>query len=357
MKNKLKKIFKKLLFYKTIVSVKLSFKKRHSAIENNGEYKKIELTPEEVKEYKDYWSVISKNVNLKTAEICKSFSGKFDKRIIPEEFFPLYLEPKLNSLSNISFLENKSIYNKWFGKGIFPNCYFHKINGNYYDSQLNKIDDIIAYIEALDINFPIVYKPNVDSYGGKDVYFLNSKNEIIDKNKEFINVVVQEKLVQHHSLNKIYSESINTIRVCLLRRPFNNEIVVLNASLRMGKDGSLDNETAGGIVCNIDNNGFLNTYAINKLGQRFFKHPNSNVQFENIIIENYLALIQTSINIAEKLVFANLISLDMCLDNSGNWRCIEINLGGQTIRFSQYAGRPFLGEYTDEIIKYIKNIK
>src|SRR5690606_27721603 len=60
MKKIIKKIFNKLLFYKTILSVKLSFKKRHSAIENNGEYKKIKLTPEEVKEYRDYW-----NVNLK----------------------------------------------------------------------------------------------------------------------------------------------------------------------------------------------------------------------------------------------------------------------------------------------------
>jgi len=44
MKNKLKKILKKIMFYKTLVSVKLNFKKMHSAIENNGEYKIIELT-------------------------------------------------------------------------------------------------------------------------------------------------------------------------------------------------------------------------------------------------------------------------------------------------------------------------
>lgn len=354
MKNKFKFFFEKLLFFKKKMSVKLSFKKRHSAIENNGEYEKIKLSPEEVKEYVDYWSSISKEVNLKTVEICKSFSGKFDKRIIPEEFFPLYIEPKLNSLNNVSFLENKSLYNKWFGNGIFPNCYFHKINGNYYDNQLIKIVDINSFIDNLDIKFPIVYKPNVDSYGGKDVFFLNSKKEIIAKNDEFRNVVVQEKIIQHYSLDKIYSESINTIRVCLLRRPINNQIVLLNASLRMGKDGSLDNETAGGIVCNIDNLGFLNKYAINKYGQRFFKHPNSNVQFENIEIQSYSDLIQTSISIAEKLLYANLISLDMCMDNSGRWRCIEINLGGQTIRFSQYAGRPFFGEYTDEIVEFTK---
>jgi hypothetical protein len=43
---------------------------------------------------------------------------------------------------------------------------------------------------------------------------------------------------------------------------------------------------------------------------------------------------------------------DMSLDDQGRWRCIEVNLEGNTIRFAQYAGQPFFGEFTDEVIDY-----
>lgn len=357
LKKQIKLIFKRLVKGKQIVSVYLGFYKRHKAIMRNGNFKKNDLTASEKKEYLDFWRKVSKFSNVQTAMISKSLSGRYDKFIVPEEVFPIFIEPFLNVKSDIVFLGRKNIYNKWFENEFFPKVYFHKINNVFYDDQLEEIVDFNSFIQDIDMVFPIVLKPSVDSYGGKDVYFLNSKKEIEDLVYKFKNLVIQEKIAQNTLLSEYYDESINTIRVCLLRRPSNNEIVVLNASLRMGKDGSLDNETAGGIVCNINQKGVLNEYAVDKYGYKFFIHPNSGKVFKNTVLPFYNELLENSIVIAKKLVFPNLISLDMCLDSNGKWRCIEVNLVGQTIRFAQYAGTPFFGEYTKEVIDHCLKIE
>lgn len=323
-------------------------------IRHKNVYKKlrlIKLTENEKEIYKDYWGSVSSIVSLKTVEISKSLSGRFDKRIVPEEFFPLYFERMMNSDRSLAYLQNKSIYNKWFEIGLFPVDYFHKINGIYYTSKFEKINEIDQYIAQTmsNIVFPIVVKPNKDSYGGANVYFINNINDLLNTIESFQDLVVQEKIIQSNFLNLFNADSINTVRVCLYRDDLGC-IYVLNTSLRMGKDGSLDNETAGGIVCNIKLNGMLNDYAVDKDANKYNMHPNSGFVFKNKEFPFYSKLIDTSLKVSEKIIGVNLISLDMALDMNNNWRCIEINLFGQTIRFSQYAGQPFFGDFTDQVI-------
>lgn len=333
------------------LSVYSAFNRRHKAIYEQPEFSKNSLTAREKKEYRDYWKNIFPIVNFKTAEISKSLSGKFDKRIVPEEFYSLYIEPALNNDKTVAFLENKSVYNKWFGRGIFPKDFFYKLNGIYYTSNHNKIEDIDDFINNTINNqdFPMVIKPNKGSYGGRDIYFVNTKNEIKEIIKQHPNLVVQEKIVQSELINAFNKDSINTVRVCLYKDN-DGEIYVLNTSIRMGKDGSLDNETSGGIVCNIKSTGVLNSYAVDKYAKKYLSHPNSGFVFADQVFPLYNELLEASKSVFESITEARTISLDMCLDSNEKWRCIELNFFGQTIRFAQYAGQPFLGEHTDNII-------
>jgi hypothetical protein len=49
------------------------------------------------------------------------------------------------------------------------------------------------------------------------------------------------------------------------------------------------------------------------------------------------------------VIGARIVGLDMLLDPTDQWRCIELSLFGLTTKPSQYAGDPFLGKHTDEI--------
>lgn len=350
---------KKFIKHKTVniwkaVSVYSAFYKYHKVVYSNPKLKVVKLTNDEKKEYRDYWKAISPIINFKAVELSKSLSGTFDKRIIPEEFYPLYIEPVLNSERNNSFLENKSIYNKWFEEGIFPKDFFHKLDNNYYTHDFKVIDDIEKFIDdsIIDIDFPMVIKPNKNSYGGKDIYFINDKEEIKETIKKHPNLVVQEKLNQSELINVFNKESINTVRICLYKDD-EGDTHLLNASIRMGINGSLDNTSAGGIVCYIKSSGILNEYALDNDLKKYFKHPNSELIFEDKQFPLYEELVEASKHVFSNIVEAQVISLDMSLDSNDKWRCIEINLFGQTIRFVQYAGKPFLGKYTDKIVKDI----
>lgn len=348
-----RKIAHKILFlYRSFVTF-IAWKKRHKIVFSQKGFKRNKLSVEEKEEYVKFWKKLGIKVKTDTVELTKSLTGVYNKLIVPEEVYSLKIEPFFNPRREVVFLENKNIYNKWFGSGIFPIDYFHKIGGKFYTSNFEIIDNIEKHINLTKISFPLVYKPSCDSYGGVGVCFVNNHKELLSLLDKYPNFVVQEKIVQSDLINVINTGSINTVRVCLLRRPSNGEVVVLNTSIRMGKDGSLDNETAGGIVCNIKEGGAFNKYAVDKYANKFFSHPNSKFVFEGQNLPNYNELLSVSKSIAAKIVGANLSSLDMCLDNKNQWRCIEVNILGQTIRFAQYAGEPFFGKYTEEVLREI----
>ncbi|MDW7761971.1 MAG: sugar-transfer associated ATP-grasp domain-containing protein [Acidobacteriota bacterium] len=318
----------------------------------NPEYiKPIDKAAE--KTHKSYWSFFSKDINLQTIRVCAHISGASNAEMVPEEIYVSDIEPSLNTEKGIEYISNKSFYNLWYPGSLFPKSYFHNIAGEYYDNCLNIVtyEDILNIVNEL--SYPVVLKPNKDSYGGQDIYFLKNKYELIEKILNRKNYVVQEKLEQHPFFAKYNPNGLNTIRVYLYKSVKNEKYRVINTALRMGKGGSLDNETAGGIICLIKPNGQLNGYAVDKYGTKYEKHPDTGYRFDEIVPE-YSKLTQESISISQKVFYSRILGLDAYYDRESRWRFIEINTRGHTIRFSQYGGQPFFKEYSSEILEYCK---
>jgi hypothetical protein len=149
----------------------------------SNRFKKIDsnkLTPiDKDKEvlYKKKWSLFHSNINLKTLRLCTNLTGQFSDSYVPEEVFALDIEKTLNPDSNVDFISNKSFYNHWFGKGIFPKDVFHKIDGKYYNENLEPIN--FEKVRDLNIKFPVVLKPNRDTYGGADINFVKNRESLL----------------------------------------------------------------------------------------------------------------------------------------------------------------------------------
>lgn len=343
-------LIKKYRFYSKTNAFKNRYKNIDKSLFDDN------LGSEVIKRYRDKWNVFGVEVETNTFLLCYNLSGKVDYNIVPENIFAAIIEPSLNKHKDkeLSFLSVKNIYGKWFdNKEIFPKSYFHKIDGVFYDEQFNLIENIKSFLESEEFDYPLVCKPSMDTYGGEGVKFINNLDEIKKSLSTYENLVFQEKILQNKAIDKI-NAGMSTIRTCLYRTKC-GKFKVLNNSIRFGVDGSLDNLTAGGLVCNIKDSSTLNNYAVNKYCEKHTMHPNSNVIFSDVIIPFYNDLSEVAETIANEMPLCNLVSLDMCLDINNNWRCIEINIAGQTIRFSQYAGRGFFGNYTDEIINRIIN--
>ena len=210
--------------------------------------------------------------------------------------------------------------------------YYKEVRGN----KPEVFNSWLRFVASFGAKFEGGYARGKNSVGGYRNYVSESK---------------RSALKQSPKISRFNPDSINSIRVCLLK--VEGKFVVINASLRMGKDGSLDNETAGGIVCSISEEGKLNSFAVDKFCSKHLFHPNSEVVFDGETLPFYSSLISISQEIGVCIFNTDLVSLDMCLDDKNMWRCIELNLFGQTIRFAQYAGKPFFGKYTDYVINKI----
>ena len=339
----------KFLFYKNLSNY--LFSQRYRRQKKTGfEFCKIDKTL--IKEYKEYWGKISNRVETKTLQISYSISGSYNKNIIPENIFFTHIELTLNRSPNLHFLQNKSIYESWYKKSanLFPKCFLHKMDNVIYNNNL-EIIDINAQKRIINcLEYPVVIKPNVDSSGGKNVYFVKDKNELLEKMNFLNSFVVQEQIIQSDMLNEFYY-NLNTVRVCLYKSVNDNKFYIINSALRLGKDGSLDNVGDGGMSCSINENGFLNKYAVDYFGKKYYKHPNTLKDFGSQL-PFYNEMCSEALKVCDSIINGRIVSLDMCLDNMNNWRIVEVNLLGNTIRFAQNAGVPFFGKFTDEVIEF-----
>jgi hypothetical protein len=306
---------------------------------------------EKLKFHQNYWKDFSKNYYADTLTIVHNTASMYNINIVPEEIYAIEIEPTLNQHTLTLFLENKSVLDYWFKGNYLPKAILHRIDGVYFDGSFKiiKAKEITNFLNQIEM--PVLFKPNKDSFGGQGVQILSELvqlNSVIEKKENFI---IQEVAQQHEFFSSFNSHGLNTIRVCCYRSVQSNEWCFLNASLRMGVGGSLDNLTAGGIVAYINKLGCLNGLARDKYGVPFTTHPDNAKKFIDKI-PFYENLIATSLDIANHVFYARVISLDMYLDQNNKWRCLEVNLKGQTTRFAQYAGVPFFGEFTDEVKEY-----
>jgi len=299
------------------------------------------------------WSPFGTRFTLDTLRIGYGASGRADPRLVPEEIFAADIDRILNPHEWAGFFSHKSLYARLFPNLPFPECFLHCLGGDYFDRDLQPIgsEAVARIIDGL--TYPVVLKPNTDSSGGAGITFPKSPDELRRDAADKQNFLVQPLIEQHPFLAAFNTHGLNTLRVYTYRSVLTHEVHVLNAALRMGKDGSLDNETAGGIVCYIHPDGRLNDYAVDKYGVPFSEHPNTRIRFDGALVVPRFAEMQAlCAKMATYIPHMHLLGWDMILTADNEWKCIEVNLSGHTIRFAQYAGQPFFGEFTQEVIDY-----
>lgn len=306
--------------------------------------------------HKQYWKPYRKRVNPTTLRLTKSISGVSNPKFIPHDIFASDIEPVMNQSPGVIYFTYKSLSNHWFPGNIFPRDYFHNIDGAWYDHNLDPVSINQVYTLIDQISYPVVMKPNRDSYGGKNIHFPGSKEELLELIEEQKDFLVQEEIKKYPFYEQFGKKGLNTLRVNVYRSFSDNNWHVTSAALRMSRSGSLDNLSSGGVASLINSEGYLNGYAIDTYGNKYYKHPDTGAAF-NQEIPDYKGMLKFAVAIANKLFYARLASLDLCYDKDENWRAIEVNITNTTLsHFAQHHGVEFFGEFTDEVHEYcLKN--
>ena len=304
-------------------------------------------------EHQVKWSPFWRKVPLDTLKICYATSGKAEPGLIPEEIFQADIEPSLNRYPEAHFLSNKSFYSKWLPDAGFPDCLMHKSDGRilnymYEPVSLEQLPDMLALF-----SYPVIVKPSVDSYGGSGVRITESPRELLEYIEEHSNLVVQQLVRQSKDTARFHPESLNTVRVYLYRSVRDNRIHIVNRAFRTGNGNRVDNVAAGGLISLLHETGELNGYALDRYGKKYRKHPVTKLPFKGKL-PNSDGLDKLAKKVAGQLFHLRIVGLDLYCDEENKWNMLEMNTKGHSIRFAQYHGQPFFGEFTGEVIEYCK---
>lgn len=167
---------------------------------------------------------------------------------------------------------NKNEFNKRFEKYL---------NREYLDLGEIEFDDFKKFMSNKDIIFA---KPNVGESGKGIEKLEKSKfkdlndmfNYIMDKSKNF--GIIEELIVQHDVLNKLYPLAINSLRIVSIVVDGNPQIVyVVSKSGNKGK--FVDNMENDGLCCPVDTNtGKISAVAHTSKLIVYDKHPYTNIE-------------------------------------------------------------------------------
>jgi len=172
-----------------------------------------------------------------------------------------------NDKSHFYKFENKPEFNKIFSKYL-------KRDWMYLD---NNLDEFIKFIKSHEA---IIVKP-VDATGGNGVEkfsyttdedAIQLYNKLIENNQ----LLVEECIKQHDKMNTLYSKSVNTLRMFTFYK--DGEAHFLQAVLKIGNGGVVDNFSSGGMYTYTDENGMVFVEAIDRDDNIFYNHPISKTQ-------------------------------------------------------------------------------
>lgn len=311
-----------------------------------------------------YKSNYGKKIPLTWHKSYTAYTGRFDKYYFPEILYIPEFERYMNynqSLANVLEDENLLYVFAKASNVRMPRMYLSCQAGIYKDAE-NKVLDFekaCALISNIGVCFA---KPSIgtDSGRGCEVYCLvNGTDTKSGKTSGMLlkdlgkNFTIQERLVCHESIRKIYDGSVNTFRIMTYR--WKNQIIVAPIIMRIGRGGSyLDNAHAGGMFIALSDDGTLHKTAFTEFKEEFVEHPDSKLKFEGYRIPLLPNVVDAVKRMHYSLPAIGVINWDMTLDESGQPVLIEANVNGGSIWLFQMAhGCGVFGERTPEILRWL----
>ena len=173
---------------------------------------------------------------------------------------------KFNDKSSFYKFENKVEFNKIFDTYLKRN--WMVLNSSNYSE----------FKEFFKTHNSIIVKP-IDDEGGNGVEkFVYSNNinckDLFDKLVSHNQLLIEECIKQHKDMNTLYDKSVNTMRMFTFYK--NGESYFLQAVLKIGNGGVVDNFSSGGMYTYVSSDGDVYVEAIDRNDNIYTKHPISN---------------------------------------------------------------------------------
>ena len=173
---------------------------------------------------------------------------------------------KFNDKSKFYIFDNKEEMYKIYNK--FLKRQWMVLNENNYND----------FLDFFKQNKVIIVKP-IDGEGGKGIekyeYINDEESKIVYSSLLFKKqLLVEQCIKQHPDMNKLYNKSVNTLRMFTFYK--DGQAYFLQAILKVGNGGVVDNFSSGGMYTYVDDEGTVYAEAIDQMNNKYYKHPISN---------------------------------------------------------------------------------
>ncbi|MFO7843626.1 MAG: sugar-transfer associated ATP-grasp domain-containing protein [Bacteroidales bacterium] len=323
---------------------------------------------EYVEEVQEYWrNNYGKEVSPVSHLAFFNITGKKDPRIVPKEQMWNEITPFFNDKKMWYGYCDKNIYDMLINAPRSVETVLKRVRGNYYDGTNNSISSSKVYNILLSFKADLIVKPSkTDS--GKDVRKISFNENSLDIDDKIItltdleemygkNFIIQKVIQQHPVMSAPHPQSVNTLRMVSLR--WDNEIRHLMTFARFGIGGKVkDNASAGGLCCGVTDSGVLMNFAIDENFRTYTYHPTSKYNFANqAVIPNYSFFKEFIVDLHKDVLHFDFVSWDVAVGSDGMPIFLEANFRGATWLYQFATQKPLFGDFTEEVLQYIKSSK
>lgn len=195
---------------------------------------------------------------------------------------------ELNDKNYFKYIDDKILFNEKYNRFL---------KRDWLDLRKTSFEDFSKFIK----DKKVIMAKTIDLCCGKGIekitYTSNMNLEklyyTLKENKQFL---IEEYVIQHDGMNKLYSEAVNTLRIVTLLKDNIPHIAFIG--LRIGNLGNVvDNFNHGGLLVHISHNGIIDNPAIDKQGKTYEVHPYTNTK----IVGYKIPMFDEAISFAKEL--------------------------------------------------------
>ena len=204
--------------------------------------------------------------------------------------------------------------------------------GRIYYSNTAPVNETLDYMKEYTSDNQMLFSRPLDSNNRQQVKIISRDNfnhsveEIVNRKKS---VLITEKVAQHDYSSAVFPESVNTIRIILMRCPQDSQIFTAVAFHRFGTSASVpvDNVSSGGVFCPIvhETGQLYPCYQFGKLYSGWKEtHPDTGKKFEEVVIPGWYDIKSRILKIFNDISWFYFGGLDVVITKNG-FKILEIN--------------------------------
>lgn len=350
----IKKVSKKaLLTYRNFALSRTFNKEIKEHINDSSEPIISALSPAQEKDIKEYWDQFG--ISIKSTEWHRYYyskTGILNPRFVPDNVFHQLIRPRMNDIHLAVAWSDKSFTDHVVHDVKTVKSVLRCVNGRLLDEDFRLLDPKTANAN-LNKYEQLVIKPTMLTDTGKNVTLQSAPFDVLAIAKKYgKNYVVQLPFKQHNELAALNESSVNTVRINTVL--FDDKAHATSAFIKVGQPGEFTDNGGGKnrIFIGISD-GKYSDFAYDHDCNKFYSIPTGQL-FANKPVPYYREMCRAVEKAHSYIPHFGLAFWDVSADEYGEPTIIEMNLRYPDTYVPQVGSGPFFGEYTDDLLKYLR---